>query len=238
MIRKLYSQAGQDLWVMRDVFNWMTGGYFLDIGAAGGIELSNTCALERHLSWNGLCIEADPASFQDLQSNRRCKMLNACLAGKPGKVRFAGRSTFFGGINDPAAPLNPGEQVLEFEARTLQEVLIQEKVPETIHYLTIDVEGAEEEILSTFPFRTHRFLSATIERPGEGLREVLKSEGYLLVAEQPGLDAFYLHPSLGDSYRIHAIEAARFRSLSPVPRLKKTVRSLLGQGLRSSMRKL
>lgn len=223
---------------MRDVFDWMTGGYFLDIGAAGGIELSNTYALEKHLSWQGLCIEADPASFRDLQANRRCKMLNACLAGKPGKVRFAGRSTFFGGMIGATAPLNPGEQVLEFEARTLHEVLVQEKVPETIHYLTIDVEGAEEDILSTFPFRTHRFLAATIERPGEGLRAALKREGYLLVAEQPELDAFYLHPSLADSYRIRAIETARCRSLPAVSRLGQVVGSFLKQGLRTSMRKL
>ena len=234
MIRKLYSQAGQDEWVLRSVFNWKTGGYFLDIGAAEGVELSNTYALEKYFAWNGICVEADPQSFAKLRKNRRCATIQACLAGTEGKVAFATRPTFYGGIIEPSVE---GSDVIEVEAITISRLLVEQSAPNTIDYLTIDVEGAEDDILSSFPFQSHRFLCATIERPGPKLRSILAENGYLLVAEQPALDAFYIHSTLSDSYRIHAMNRARLASLPIWARGGNLVRNLVKNGIRSTLRR-
>ena len=66
------SQARQDLWLMEEVFPGKRNGFFIEIGSADGIALSNTCLLERRLAWRGVCVEANPLLFQgvDVQSNR------------------------------------------------------------------------------------------------------------------------------------------------------------------------
>jgi len=48
------SQAGQDEWVCKTLNN-KVGGYFIDIGATNGFDLSNTYYLEKQLKWNGIC---------------------------------------------------------------------------------------------------------------------------------------------------------------------------------------
>jgi hypothetical protein len=129
-------------------------------------------------------------------------------------------------------------EVIEVDAITIAQLLVEQNVPKTIDYLTIDVEGAEDDILSTFPFQTHRFLCATIERPGPRLRANLAENGYLLVAEQPELDAFYIHNSLSDSYRIHAMNRAHLASLSIYGRGVNFLTEIFKNGLRSSLQKL
>lgn len=238
MLKKLYSQAGQDLWVLRDVFGWMTEGFFLDIGAAGGIELSNTYALEQNFLWKGICVEADPRTFEELKINRKCRVVNTCLSGSAGQITFAARETFYGGIVKADSQQSLREGMIQVETQTLESLIAAEDIPETIHYLSIDVEGAEEDIISTFPFKTHRFLSATIERPSETLRARLKNEGYLLVAEHPSLDAFYIHSSLADSYRIRAIESALTRTLGPSGKFSFYLKDLLKHGIRQTIRRL
>lgn len=42
----------------------LRGGFFLDIGAHDGIELSNTYVLEKKYNWSGICVEANPYSFK------------------------------------------------------------------------------------------------------------------------------------------------------------------------------
>ena len=60
------SQVGQDEWVV-SFFSSKGDGYFLDIGAHNGVDLSNTYYLEKELQWNGICVEADPYIFEDLR---------------------------------------------------------------------------------------------------------------------------------------------------------------------------
>ena len=238
MIRRLYSQAGQDLWVMRDVFGHRTGGYFVDIGAADGVELSNTCALERYLGWSGICVEAYPGTFAKLQRNRRCRSLNLCLDAQRGTVQFTAGQGFFGGIVAEDTDNTVARDTVSVRAVTFADLIQEHGVPPTIDYLSIDVEGAEDRVMSTFPFATHRFLAATIERPGDVLRQTLAREGYVLVAELPNLDACDLHPEVCQSYNVRARLAAQSRALSPGKRLWSALGWLGSNGLRAASRRI
>ena len=51
-----YSQLGQDVFAAK-YFKFAKGGYFIEIGAGDGVDMSNTLLFERHLGWKGICIE-------------------------------------------------------------------------------------------------------------------------------------------------------------------------------------
>ncbi len=46
-------------------------GYFVDIGAFDGINISNTYKLETELEWNGICIEPQEDVFERLKPRVR-----------------------------------------------------------------------------------------------------------------------------------------------------------------------
>jgi FkbM family methyltransferase len=196
------SQAGQDYWVWAEAFNEMRDGYFVDIGAFDGLNISNTFLLEARYGWRGICIEANPVRFADLRRNRACICLNACLDRTEGEVSFVMREEL-GGIAgltiDPRAASHPGETI-RMPTRTLSSVLLENNAPAIIDYLSIDVEGAEDRILLDFDFDSYRFNTMTIERPSAALRELLKARGYWLVREIPHLDCFYVHHEFWGSY--------------------------------------
>lgn len=240
--RKFHSQAGQDEWVIRRVFDYKVGGYFVDAGAFDGVHLSNTYWLERHLGWSGLCIEADPRTFEDLQRARRCACANTCLGSAGGRVELIiGRGPYSG-----AAETRRPVEVLEDDGATikptptvpLDRLLEEYGAPEVIDYLSLDVEGMEEEVMATFPFEQRRFLCATIERPSKALRALLAEKGYLLVADQPGMDAFYLHPDMSASYVGKILRDSGFASRGLIRRAAECIGRCASRGLRGSLRRL
>ena len=124
--RRYYrSQAGQDLWVFCEVFDGMRNGFFLNIGAHDGVELSNTYVLEKKYNWEGICIEANPESFEQLRRNRRVICVNACLDAGESFVTFVKRG-MFGGIvsSDNDNKLDNREpELLEIKTVTLGHLL-------------------------------------------------------------------------------------------------------------------
>lgn len=247
MIRRLYSQAGQDLWVARDVSNFKKGGFFVDIGAFDGINLSNTYWLEKHLGWRGVCVEADPKTFALLRENRSCECVNACV-GTPGhQVSFiSGMGPYSGASETCLSAENqkiPEHERLILQTSSLADILKTCHAPGVIDYLSVDVEGMEEQVMSCFPFQEIRFLCATIERPNKAVRTIMQEQGYLLVVDHPGLDAFYIHPQVQGSYRHHIFK--RSEHVLNLPLGKRivrgavdTVQHIFRHGLRSAMRRV
>ncbi len=54
------SQAGQDFWVIGEAFNVKRNGYFVELGSADGITLSNTFLLEKPLWLEWYFYRANP----------------------------------------------------------------------------------------------------------------------------------------------------------------------------------
>ena len=50
------SQISQDLFVINE-FDYIEDGYFVEIGAADGLNLSNTYMLEKNFNWKGVVVE-------------------------------------------------------------------------------------------------------------------------------------------------------------------------------------
>ena len=196
------SQAGQDLWVFGEVFNEQRNGFFLDIGAHDGIAMSNTYILENRYGWRGICIEANPDTFEVLRKNRRCECVNACLDQAEGTAAFAKRGVKGGIISSEAKnkPDRPKGDVIIVPTTTLSNLLGKLSAPKKIDYLSIDIEGVEERVLKGFPFSDYHISCITVERPSQVLRKIFEANGFTLIKEIPGLDCFYLHKDMLDTY--------------------------------------
>lgn len=197
------SQAGQDYWVYGEVFNEKKGGFFLDVGAHDGVRYSNTFLLEKRYRWKGICVEGNPDTFKNLCRARSAICVNACLDGVEGEVSFAKRGVLGGIVAKDTDNVSDGgdkRDIIVMKTRTLESVLVENKAPSVIDYLSLDVEGAEDRVLLGFDFTRYQFNAVTIERPSSALREVLTRHGYLLIKEMPGLDCYFIHSSFQDDY--------------------------------------
>jgi len=206
------SQAGQDLWVYGEVFNEQRGGFFVDVGAHDGVDISNTFILEKRYRWRGICIEGNPLTFAALSRNREADCVNVCIDSQRRTVKFAPRGVSGGIVSGDTDNREWTDAPLEVEALPLVEVLEAHGVPKTIDYLSIDIEGAEDRALLGFPFERYTFNCLTVERPSAALRERFRQADYLLVKEIPELDCFYIHRSFEPTYcrNVHDFGAKRF----------------------------
>ena len=87
------------------------------------------------------------------------------------------------------------------KTKTLLSILDDCGAPKIIDFFSLDVEGAETNILKNFPFEKYKFLSLTIERPTEEINKILFSNSYLFVRNNK-VDGFYIHTSLKDKINI------------------------------------
>jgi FkbM family methyltransferase len=146
------SQVGQDKWVI-ELLNNKKNGYFLDIGAYNGVDISNTYILEKNFNWDGLCIEADPDIFKELIKYRNVKCINYAITNIDGYVNFTSNNVL-GSITKTGK---------EIPAKTLKTVLKEYNVPKIIDYISLDIEGSESLALEEFPFNDYKFKIMTVE---------------------------------------------------------------------------
>ena len=80
---KFIGQKGQDEWVIDTIFNYKTGGYFVDLVATDGVAINNTLLLESELNWDGICIEPNPKYYDKLKKNRNCNVTDVVVDKVP-----------------------------------------------------------------------------------------------------------------------------------------------------------
>lgn len=166
------------------------GGFFVEFGATDGIHGSNTYLMEERLGWSGILAEPARCWHKKLQKNRNSVISHKCVWSK-GKekllfheTRDTGLSTLANFITTNKAPgRNQAAGIYEVETITLQQLLEENNAPHVIDFLSIDTEGSEFNILSTFNFDKYRPLVVTAEhnfRPERArLIELMSLNGYL-----------------------------------------------------------
>jgi FkbM family methyltransferase len=176
-----HSQIGQDKWVLEAVFPNVKNGFFLDVGSADGTINSNTKAFEQK-GWTGICIDPFPRNMQD----RTCQMFKETVfsqAGKLVKFRAAGD---LGGIEDTLGiwkDVAHEAPIVEFTTVTLRDILERAKAPSFIHFVSLDIEGAELDALRGFPFDKYQIGALDVEHNYEEpkrskIEALMKSHGY------------------------------------------------------------
>ena len=199
---KFPSQIGQDRWVAEKVFPGVTSGYFLDVGSADGFLNSNTWALERR-GWKGICVDPFPSNM----GGRTCQMFREAVDAVGGnKVQFAAAGEL-GGISnylDRWKDAVKESKTVELTTVTLGDILQRANAPSFIHFMSLDIEGAELEALRGFPFDLYKLGSIAIEHNNEEpkrsqIEELLKTKGYTK-AHTWMQDDFYLPSKAAKSH--------------------------------------
>jgi hypothetical protein len=186
-----YSQIGQDLWVLSHFP--INNGYFVDIGFYHPIRLSNTYLLEQN-GWSGIGVDPIMQDLDYCSSIRpNTKFYNyAVYSDSDLELEFGNCRAFSGIVNClpansrtiRAITKNPS-LITKTKTKTLYSLLIEAQAPNFIHYLSLDTEGSEFEILKNFPFDKFKFGSITVEHNKNkkkkiDIKNLLEDNNYVL----------------------------------------------------------
>lgn len=188
------SQVGQDKWISEGVFPGVTDGFFLDVGSGDGVAGSNTFVIEQK-GWKGICIDPFPTHME----RRTCQMFKDVVYSEAGKRMTFHMAGDIGGLADTLGAWKKDAEkagTVELTTVTLGDILERAKAPRFIHFMSLDIEGAEFEALRGVPFDTYTFGAFAIEHNYEGqkrndIQKLLESHGYTRVNTW-AQDDFYL----------------------------------------------
>lgn len=159
------SEIGQDKWVAEAMFPDVRDGVFLDVGSGHGQIGSNTRALEDR-GWTGICVDPFPVAME----GRDCQMVKEVVSSEAGKKVLFHTHDGLGGIADTLGKWKAEASkapAVELTTVTLAQVLEQAQAPAFIHFLSLDIEGAELDALRGIPFDRYRFGAMAIEHNEE-----------------------------------------------------------------------
>ena len=194
------SQLDQDLKCL-EYFNNKKGGYFVDIGAHDGKDLSNTYRLETEYGWKGICVEPLEEEFKKCVESRPMSIcINTCIYDKNGTVTFnevtrGNNYSMLSGIDDENYKCRENFIQSEKPCITLTKLLEDNNSPSVIDFLSIDTEGSELKILRSLDHDKFSFRYITCEHNYDDIkrkevREYLESVGYKFLSENQWDDIF------------------------------------------------
>lgn len=207
-----HSQWGQDRYLY-DHFFHHRGGTFFEVGAHDGVTLSNTLFFERELGWRGALVEMQPWFFprmSELRPGSLCinsgigpgpmELLFLDAGDRSGLLRYFAHSDVeylenFYRDRDPKPKFN----LHWVNVRPLQDILDQASIRH-IDYFSLDVEGAEMQILTMIDFSRVTVDLFTIEDNSpvdqwKSYRDYLAPHGYKCIGGL-GVDAIFVHERL------------------------------------------
>lgn len=180
--RTYTGEIGQDKWVLETVFPDVTDGFFVDVGSGHGTIGSNSKMLER-AGWKGLCIDPFPVYME----GRTCQVFKEVVFSEAGKEMTFRAAKGLAGLEDTLGAWNTKARqapAVQFTTTTLDSILMRGNAPPFVHFISLDIEGAEYEALKGFPFDRVRVGAWVIEHNNEepkrsDLKRLLESKGYV-----------------------------------------------------------
>ena len=193
-----YSYAAEK-WIIRDFFQDMRGGTFLDIGAGHPQTDSNTYYLETALGWNGIAVDAQSVFAADYAKHRpRTQFFSYFVAdstrGRATLWLSAPRSGIASTVKTQAAQVAP---VSSTQVPTIRlDDLLDELGVQEFEFLSMDIELAEPAALAGFSINRFRPTLVCVEAHLATRQEVLdyfaKNE-YVLVGKYLRTDKWNLY---------------------------------------------
>ena len=162
-----YSQDKQDEYLEKHIFKGYKNGFFIDIGAHNGKLINNTLYFEENNNWTGVNVEPIKKVYNDLVVNRPNSInINCAVCNNDGKTEFIcneGYSEMISGIKDTfdarhiqrlqreTKQHGSTTEIIEVETKKLETICDSHKISH-VNYLSIDVEGAEFEVIKSINF--------------------------------------------------------------------------------------
>lgn len=172
-----YSQDKQDVFLETNIFKGFKNGFFIDVGAHDGKSINNTLYFETVHNWTGINIEPLPDIYKQLIINRpNCINLNVAIANKTGVSEFIsnkGYTEMLSGLKETFHPnhlqrmnyelghYGGSSEIIQVNTQKLKDICDEYGISH-VHYLSIDVEGAEFQVIQSIDFekgvyRCYRF---------------------------------------------------------------------------------
>lgn len=190
--RRSNSQLHQDLFVLSEL-DFKYDGFFIEFGACDGRYFSNSLMLEKFYNWKGLLSEPCKRWHSDLNFNRSVKIDYRCVWKRTGEF-----IDFYEDNNDPALSLinstsfhnlrednfvqKNNHSKYSVISVSLNDLLDSNNAPKYIDFLSIDTEGSEFEILSSFNFSNYIIKIICVEHnystSRDDINKLLTEKGY------------------------------------------------------------
>ena len=207
---KFYSQDHQDEFLETNVFKGFKNGFFVDVGAHDGVSINNSLFFEKNNDWTGINVEPIESVYSKLIVNRpQCININCAVNNEDGFSEFIlnkGYTEMISGLKNEFDPRHKNRLSVELShfGGTTEIVTVPTKRLETIftennvslvNYLSIDVEGAEFEVIKSINF-DKVFIDVigfenNYEDQGLIIMNYLKEKGYRLL--QKSMDIIMIH---------------------------------------------
>jgi hypothetical protein len=203
-----YSQSRQSQMVDQIFFS-KTNGFYVECGAADGEKLSNSLFFEKSRNWSGVLIEGYMPWFQELlKLHRRAYSVGSCLSGvkKPVRTRFTNIG-YGGGLIDYMEQSHlkrfGGVERMEKKTNTMQCLPLYSILTAIgvnhVDYFSLDIEGAELEVIKTLPLDeitvdvfTIEYVVGTNATGADSQKKLKDIKDYLV--GQHGYEVFHVNP--------------------------------------------
>jgi FkbM family methyltransferase len=209
-----FAQNQEDILLWR-ALQHVSNGFYIDVGAADPSDLSVT-RLFYDRGWHGINLEPEAEYFAALSKARPHDINLRLAAGREAasltfhKVDHTGLSTFDAGIAQKHREAGWTVAEESVEVLTLAEICRRHRPHGPIHFLKIDVEGSEGEVLAGADFKAFRpwivLVEATLplsqEESYAHWEPMLTGNGYHFVWFD-GLNRFYVADEMRESLEPH-----------------------------------
>jgi FkbM family methyltransferase len=202
------SQVQQDLVLDQQIFKGKTNGFFVEVGALDGFGASNTWFFEKERNWSGLLIEPNPIEFNKMVNHPRdlSHKENCAISDIEQEITFLsieGPCNVLSGIKEfynyqhidrinrelemyknypEGHELYSRKEEIKMKAVRLQSLFDKYGITK-VDLISIDVEGAELQVLNSIDFDKTSIDVLLIEN-NYGLQketEFLINKGYKLL---------------------------------------------------------
>jgi FkbM family methyltransferase len=162
-----YSQFNQDIYLEAIFFKGYKNGFYVDVGAHDGVTINNTLYFEKNNNWTGINIEPIKSVFDKLVNNRPNNInINCAVCNNDGETEFlcnSGYTEMISGIKDnfdirhlhrlewENIQYNSTTEIIKVNTKRLETIFDEHSISH-INYLSIDVEGAEFEVIKSINF--------------------------------------------------------------------------------------
>jgi FkbM family methyltransferase len=198
------AQLLQDRWVLTEL-EGKHRGFFVEVGAFDGITLSNTYVLEKDFGWTGILAEPNPKFSDNIRQIRTaplCTLPVDATTGREVEMLFVTNAPEYSSMSDLAshdshAGIRTNGVKATLRTISLNDLLEQHSAPREIDFVSIDTEGNELDILSSFDFDRYRIRLLSIEHNDTPANQLLDQRlvplGYERVhREWSRFDAWYV----------------------------------------------
>ena len=171
-----YAQNFEDV-ILQRALRFVGTGCYLDVGASLPDKDSLSYAFYQR-GWRGICIEPQPYADEWKQLRPQDTFVNAAVGASPGETTL---------------------HVFD------NDILVQHLKGRTLNFVSIDVEGMEQEVLSGFDLKKYKPWIVVVEATIPGLptpsfekwQPLLTTQGYTMVYFD-GVNRFYLAKEMGN----------------------------------------